>query len=331
MATIIDIAKACGVSTATVSYALNGKGNISEEKRAQIRETAREMNYVPSQAARNLQKGKSDVVCVIIPDITSFFNNQVFGFIEQKLRAHHLQVIVACSRGKEDLETEIFERTFSQKPLGIIWFPKEATERTFERIDAMLETYQIPTLAVYKKMGNTKRLKYLEWDIQDGIKKVTEYLLEKGLSDIFYFGSKDCDHYSTLKYRGYEQAFLQRGLPVPDFVCYMEQTYLSAQTFTKAFIKSGRKLPQAIVAVNDITGYGIVSALEEHGVKVPQQVSVVGIDGVRFYYTKHKMTTVTPDLRILAEKCVDIIHAFGKYPKEIYRIQNQIEKGTTSL
>ncbi len=332
MVTIIDIAKECGVSVATVSYALNGKGHISNEMRLRIQEVAQKMNYVPSQAARNLQKGKSNVVSVIIPDITTFFNNQVFEFLEKKVNEYNLQVIVGCSLDKETLENELFEKMVSQMPLGIIWFPStQTTEHTFECIDKILQSNKIPALAVYKKIADTQYLKYVEWDIQNAVRQITGYLLDAGLKNTLFFGPKECGGYLTFKHKGYRQAFKERNMQAPALLCDMEQTYSDAKQYTLSFLEKNKKLPQAIVAVNDIAAYGIVSALEERGVCVPQQISVVGIDGIRFDYANHKMTTITPDLQLLADKCVDIIYRFDKYPQKVYGCQNHIIKGTTSI
>ena len=331
MVTIIDIANRCGVSTATVSYALNGKGNISDEMRSLIQKTASDMGYIPNQAARNLQNGKSNLIGVIIPNLTVFFNNQVFSYIEKELAKRGLSVMVGCLSGKTTA-IELFERIVAQKPLGIICFPSgDWTEETLLAMDKIVAGNSISTVVTLRQ-GQAKHLKFLDWDIATGVEKITESLLEKGIQDTFFFGNSISreERYIRVKYEGYLRAYEKRGLSAPDFLCDMGETYEEAYQYTLSYIENGNRLPRAIVAVNDIAGYGIVSALEEKGVKVPQQVCVVGVDGIRFDYAKYKLTTVTPDLKVLAKKCVDMICRFEEYENGIYTLENQIVEGSTS-
>ena len=331
MATIIDIARECGVSPATVSYALNNKGHVSEEMRAQIREVAKKLNYVPSQAARNLQKGRSNVVALIIPELTSFFNNQVFSHLEQEIRARDLQVIVGFSSNKTTTETALFLRMVAQAPLGILWFPSvEATEQTVQEVDAIVSNHRIPTVAVYKKTVETRYLKYLEWDIRDAARQITGMLLDAGDRDVRFFGPRNGGVYLKEKQEGYRAAFEERSRAVPELICDMEEHYCAAKEYMTDYLKAEKPLPQAIVAVNDIAGYGILRALEERGVSVPKEVRVVGIDGIRFDYADARLTTVSPGLQLLATRCVEILCRFEKESKMQYSCENRIWKGTTS-
>ena len=331
MVTIIDIAKRCGVSTATVSYALNGKGNISDEMRSLIQQTASDMGYIPNQAARNLQKGKSNLIGVIIPNLTVFFSNQVFSYIEKELAKRGLSVMVGCLSGKTTA-LELFEKIVAQKPLGIICFSSgDWTEETLLAMDKIVAGNSISTVVTLCQ-GQARHLKFLDWDIATGVEKITEYLFNKGIEDVFFFGnsiSKE-EPYTRVKYEGYLRAYEKRGLSAPDFLCDMGDTYEEAYQYTLSYIENKNRLPRAIVAANDIAGYGLVSALKEKGVKVPQQVCLVGVDGIRFDYAKYKLTTVTPDLKVLAKKCVDMICRFDEYENGIYTLENQIVEGSTS-
>ncbi len=331
MVKIQDLAKSCGVSTATVSYALNGKGNISEETRKRIRRKAEECGYVPSQAARSLKQGKSNVIGIVIPEVTSFFNNQIFNYMEKKISSKKISSMVGCSFQKAISEMDLIEKMISQAPMGIIWFPtNQANTKTFRRVQRMAQTYDVPIVVVYPS-SPVNGLKYLCWDVAEGIEMITGYLLDQGKKNVLFFGNPSDGLYSSLKYRGYIQAFEKRNLVPPECDYVMGQTYGDAQQYAAGFLDSGNPLPEGIVAVNDIAGYGILNALEARGIDVPRQLSVVGIDGIRFAYSNHQITTVTPNLQRLAEACVDMILRFDHLTETTYSFENIIVKGTTSI
>lgn len=330
MVKIQDLAKICGVSTATVSYALNGKGNVSEETRQKVRQKAEELGYVPSQAARSLKQGKSNVIGIIIPEITSFFNNQIFNYLEKKISSKHLSPMVGCSFQKVLSELDLIEKMIAQSPMGIIWFPtNQATEKTFRRVERMATANDIPVVVIYPKTP-VSGLKYLSWNVSEGMEIVTGYLLDQGKRRVLFFGNPSDGLYASLKYEGYLRAFEKRNLTPPEFTCNMGQTYGDAQQYTTQFLEAKNPLPDGIVAVNDIAGYGILNALESWGIKVPEYVSVVGIDGVRFAYSNHQITTATPNLQRLAETCVNMISHFDQLTESVYFCENIIIKGTTS-
>ena len=284
-ATISDVARAAGVSTATVSRVLN---QVDYPVRASLQERvvkiAEELQYRPNPFSRMLKGGVSKEIGVIVPSITNPFYAQLVSAVEKECIERGYIPIICSSYNASQLQTRHIEMLREKHVAGILVSSLSAGEV----VEKQLAGSGIRTVLFDQSFaGDT--VDSVTFDFYKGGYLATEFLIQNGHKDIV-FASAPLDRRSRkLVYEGYKQALREKNLRFnAKRVLFStgnaentggEYDYQSGKELGKMLMESAY-LPDAVLAINDMMAIGIINTLAANDVQVPHDVSVIGFDNI---------------------------------------------------
>lgn len=293
MTSIHDVARATGVSTATVSRALRGLPNVSPETREAVRRAARELGYVPSSSAAGLASGRHHAVAVIVPVIDRWFYALVVEGAEELLRSRGYDLFLISLSGRFRDRTQAFSMALLRKradgviALGIDFSKEERRE---------LRTSSTPAAVVG---GPVRGVLNVGVDEAKAAALAVGHLLDLGHERIAHLGG--LDDYNVhpsvglLRRAGWEDALLARNIqPRPDWFASGSFTLPDSRRAALDLLARPHDRPTAIFAGSDEMAFGVLLAAQELGIRVPEDLSVVGIDD-HDYAESFGLTTVRQD------------------------------------
>lgn len=275
-ATIKDVAALAGVSAATVSRALDDHPEISHETKARVRAACAELGYVPNAAARGLTGQATHTIGLVVPDISNPYFSAMATAIEQTAAASGYRVFLSNSLRKPEQELRAIENFMARQVDGILISP--ISPQTQARHRDILGS----TPCVYLGVNHGEDCSYVMADNEAGAYQAARYLLRLGHRDILFLGGRPTSRTRELRVQGFRRALAEAGLegrepPAPPDVTLLRQwSYEAASELLKG------PLPDAIFAFSDITALKIMEAAEERGVRIPEDVSLVGYDNIAF-------------------------------------------------
>lgn len=304
MSTITDVARAAGVSVATVSRALRGLDRVSPQTRAKVERVATELNFVASPTATSLVSGRTRVVAVVAPFLTRWFFATLVSAIDRTLRDQDHHVLLF------DLEDDSFDRRrhLTQSMLwkrvdGVITLnlPVDATEL------ALLDRLGLPVVAIGSPVPGRP---LVQIDDRRAVRMATEHLIDIGHSCIAYIGAVPASaaHVQTPRARleSYLETMATHGLSTrSDWTVASDWTADAAAADIVPLLSSPDR-PTGIVAASDEIAIGVIQAARRLGLAVPQDLSVVGIDD----YTLSEvmdLTTVRQDVTLLGRTAARLL------------------------
>ncbi|MFB5675831.1 LacI family DNA-binding transcriptional regulator [Paenibacillus terreus] len=268
--TIEDVAKQAGVGIATVSRALNNSGGISAKTKARILQVVEEMGFVPNTSAQSLKIRQTRQIALAVPDIRNAIIPDIAWSVEQAAKQHGYRVVQINTLGNARLELEVLREVKKMHVDGLVLFPL-AYPKTLE---SMINQCGIPVSVINygKRLSPDLKADVVGLARQEG-KLVMEHLQQIGRTRIAYAGAPK-DKIEE-RYLAYEQSLRQ----VDASLVYFGEDF-SFETGRQAadYFYSLKNMPDAIYAVNDMVAIGIVNRFKELGVRVPEDVAVVGID-----------------------------------------------------
>lgn len=299
--TIKDVAKAAGVSYSTVSRALSGSPEISEDTRARILQICKEMNYTANTVARAMVMKSTKLLGLILTDVNNPFMSELSYHIDRQSRARGYNIILCNSNRDMEQERELFELMLGRQVDGVILLP--SGPESYESLCPYLS--RIPTVFVGENLREAPE-SYVSVDNFHGARLGVEYLYELGHRDILYFGRRRGSTTHQLRAEGYAAACADLGL-TPQYC---------NNTFSSTTIKYGYQLARqlfaqqrrftAIFAATDTNALGILQAAEENGIRIPRDVSLLGFDNIRDSgLPRIDLTTVEQPKKMLASVAVD--------------------------
>lgn len=298
---IKDIAKASGVSIATVSRVINNTAKVNDETRMRVEEAIKNANYRPNSLARELQQRKTNTIGVIlsVAQLSDFAVSDALNAIADVLNSNGYNMMIVNSRFHPDEEIEFFH-TFQEKRVdGILYFASTFTENHHR----VLENYPIPIVIIgqeYTKLN----IPCAVFDDYNAAKKATEYLISKGHSRIGYIGCPMYDYATGVeRKRGFEVAMTTNGLTIDEKMQALGNFSLeSGYKSMKMIHESNDELPTAVFAATDYMAMGAMHYLKENNIKVPEQVSVIGFDDVSVSeYYNPALTTIRTDKKAIGQ------------------------------
>ncbi|HEY5589042.1 MAG TPA: LacI family DNA-binding transcriptional regulator [Candidatus Paceibacterota bacterium] len=290
---IKDVAKEAGVSIATVSNALNNSRYVKEETKKRIDEIAKRLNYTPNVIARGLKTKSTNTVAIIVPDIANQFFAQVIRGAEEVAKLRKYNVLLICTYYdvlEEKTSAETLKKQFID---GVIFisgensfdYIKELNDDNFPVViaDRELEDMKIPSVLV---------------DNFHAMKKVVNYLYDLGHRKIGYISYRYNNQTTVRKrFEGYCDGLKENKLDYdPNIVVISETLRLNelegSREVVRKILKS-KSIPSVIMTASDLIAVGVIKALTELKVNIPEGMSVVGYDNILMsQYTSPLLTTV---------------------------------------
>ena len=291
-----DIADRLGVSIVTVSNALKGKKGVSDEMREKIARTAQEMGY--QSTAREKKPVRSYIIGVAVAEkyvkeFPSFYMDIYQRIAGEAVKKGHLTVLEVVTPEKEKLE-QPFEPFLEKKTAGLILIG----ELRREYIEAIRRNYDIPVVCVDYDIYED--LDYIVTDGFGGMERMTELLLEEGYRDLMFAGTPTATKNITDRYLGYCKALEKAGITDAQEHVLPDRNFQNGDY--RIDIELPEKLPEAFVCNCDKTAGILIEKLLKRGVRVPEDVSVVGFDDYKAQLADGlKLTTYENDERAIAQ------------------------------
>lgn len=271
--TIKDIAFALGISPSTVSRALNGHPDISEDTRKSVKELAKKMNYHVNQMASGLRTKKSFSIGVVVPKIASHFFSSAISGIQDVAVANDYQVLICQTNESTTLERKYISSLLSAKVDGLLISLAKGS-KGIEHIKAIIDS-NLP-LVLFDRTSDTFDVQKIEAEDFQGAYRAVSHLIEMGSRKIVHLAGPDNLTASFNRMRGYKEALKDHQIPVD------EKFIIPCDFDPKTAGKAIRELMDqyvdidGIFAVNDELGVEALLTLKELNFKVPEEVAVIG-------------------------------------------------------
>nr|WP_325195805.1 LacI family DNA-binding transcriptional regulator [uncultured Oscillibacter sp.] len=300
--TLKDVAKAAGVSYATVSRALSGSPQIGSDTRERIIKLCDEMGYTTNYVARSMVMKKTDLIGLVVPSIDNQFMSELAYYAEMSARSHGYNIMLCNSGPDLKQEKTVVKLLLGRQVDGILIVPQ--SPKTYENIRAY--TDQVPTVFLSENLRDQPQ-SYVAADNSRGTYIGTKYLYELGHRDILYFGRR---HSTThqLRAEGYMKACQELGL---------KQRFFNSE-FSHSSINNGYQLAKdlfskpidysAIFASTDSNAIGIMKAADELHIDIPGRLSLIGFDNITATgLPRLELTTIEQPKRDMAVQAVDML------------------------
>jgi LacI family transcriptional regulator len=302
MATMNDVARAAGVSVATVSHVVNSTRFVSPERVERVHAAMRELDYTPDATARSLRVGRTHTLGLVIPDNSNPFFAELARSIEEAGFDAGYTTIVGNSVERPDRERQYVSTMLSKRVDGLIIAPAGAEERALSRL---LRKAGIPIVVVDRTLPVADVVVY---DNVDGSRQAAEHLLELGHKRIASITGPPDLAPSTERLEGFVRALADAGVEVhDDAVVAGDFHFAGGREATAELVQRGRSFT-ALFAANDLMAAGAIRELTARGMSVPGDVSVVGFDDAPLAeMTTPALTTVRQPLHQMGQTAVSLL------------------------
>ena len=293
---IEDVAKRAGVSIATVSLALNGSEKVNANTRDRIESIAREMHYQPNPAAKRLAMRKSRQIGLVVPDIENIYYATLAQHTLNELLASDYALTISTSMNSRRMERRIIADMIGNQVEGLLIAPVEKPNDSVEYLEN-LRRAGIPYVFVTASYPNLKH-PCVMCDLYGGMKQLLEALYARGYSRMAMLSGAEKAHCFELRDSAFFDFNCERGLGTGSIYHLDGIRYDDAHDFA---LTMNIDDVNAVVCVNDMMALGVVNALMERGVRVPEDVAVAGYDDSVFSRVSPiSITTVRQDVRRMA-------------------------------
>ena len=283
--TIQDVAKTAGVSVSTVSRVLNGKVDVSSETQARVRSVIDDLGYTTNLAARSMRSFKKNLVGLIMPDIAYPFAIEVMRGVNRAIAESEFDLLVYTTgdvrksgrASHEQKYVSLLNNSITDGTIIVAPVTGEfSTDAPIVSIDPLMSNPNYPSVHATNYQGATDAM---------------NYLIGLGHTRIGFISGRAELESSTRRLKGYRDALEQASLPIE------EDLIASGDYTTETGVNCARELlslddpPTAIFASNDQTAMGVYQVTQEMGLRIPQDLSVIGFDNIM--ESKYlKLTTV---------------------------------------
>ena len=332
MATLHDIAQAAGVNIATVSRAINGNKGVSEQLRRKIIALAREMNYISNRREIEYSFKSIKTIGLVCPELKSEYYADVVDAVQERVKENGYTTLLAVSNFQVQDEREMVS-VFGFKGVDGIMLVTNSPAKSLEWIGEFHIRSNIPVVLIHHGDAPPIEIDMLCIDNAAGIELALGHLFSLGHSDILYMG----ENLTIAREEAYVRVMYER-LPhtAPRIIRVGTRFEEAGYEAASRLLQSGDKLPTAIFAAYDRVAIGAIRALQEAGISVPEDISIIGIDNIQITpYLYRKLTTVSSpvnELGAIASKILfDKIDSPGRVVQRVQIIPKLYVRETTAM
>jgi LacI family transcriptional regulator len=327
--TIYDVARLAGVSTATVSRALNGTGQVAAPKRLAIDAAVEQLGYRPNTIARSLVTRSTQSIALLLPDITNpFYAELVSGVHDHTLERNYTMLL--CTTDFDPEQEDRYLRLLHAKHVdgalvdGLVLPP--------ERIAAFVED-GFPIVCLDRDV-DSRAVPLVQVDNRLGARMATEHLLSLGHRRIAHIAGAPA-RISEERLLGYQAALVDAGVEVDSSLVAMGAFTEAGGYEAMRALMTTTPRPTAVFAANDLSAIGAMSAVAAAGGRLPADMSIVGFDDVRLSrYMSPPLTTIRQPAGAIARHATDLLLGMigGRRPRKLHHpfAPELIVRGTTT-
>lgn len=326
--TIKDIAAQAGVSVSTVSRVINGNYPVRKEVRERVEAVMQACDYHPNAVARSLRINKTNLVALVVADLSNHFFMDIAKGLEMEISRHGYHLVIASSDGDVNKERELIE-TLSDRRIDALVIA--SVDSHGEKIQKCLRQ-GIPVVLVDRNIAEVNANKIL-WNDFDSSYQLTKYLIDHGHEDIVIINVTLTNPNGSYRLKGYKQAMSDAGLK-------WNEDYISPSNFNEeqAYrfvmkVMSQEKRPTAVYCANNIMLEGTLRALRDLGLKVYEDVSVVAFGNlVCNKYITPQITSAEQDSLAMGQQAGEVLTKLlsgsSTYSVQIVLNSRVVERGS---
>ena len=312
-ATRADVAKLAGVSTATVSYVLNKSKKISPETTERVMDAVRALNYTPDMIARSMAVKKSMQLAIFLENISNPLYGDIVRGFESSANLKGYSVIVCTSAQRHQ---EYIGQAISRRLDGILMLmmPFRYDDDALDKLTD--HGIRVVTSGFFNV--DLKKCSSIENDYITAMRELMQHLYERGHRDIAFITGLSRDFEFDHRVSGYLKMVEELGLPCGDDLLIdgrppYDTTMQAGYDLTQRILKTGKRFT-ALICVNDLTAFGAYTALQEHGLRIPEDVAVAGFDDILFSkFCNPPLTTMSINKFEFGKKAFELLHSSIKH------------------
>ncbi len=303
-ATLKDVAKLAGVSTKTVSNVINGYAYLRPETRAKVEDAIGQLHYRPNVTARNLRRGTSSLIALALPEIRNPYFSELAQHVVEEAQRHTLTVLIDCTEGVAEREQLVADGFHERIIDGLILLPQ-----TLRVEDLRRSADDVPLVLLGERFAN--HADCIAIDSRAAARAATGHLISLGRRRIGVIGgaSPTGNTIQRLRMAGYREELESAGLEADPRLHAVPAEYTMAEgaLAMQRLLEHGAG-PDAVFCHNDLLALGAIRTLRTRGLRVPQDVAVIGVDDIEAgRYASPTLSTISPDKSYIARTAVRML------------------------
>jgi LacI family repressor for deo operon, udp, cdd, tsx, nupC, and nupG len=302
--TLRDVAALAGVSPRTVSNVVNGYAPVTEQTAAKVQRALDELGYRPNVLARNLARGRSGQLAVVVPYLDTPYFAELLQSVIPNARARGYNVLIDQTDGDPVQERELIER--GSRPFlfdGIILSPLGLSQADLAQRDRSLP------LVILGERVSDGSFDHVGIDDVTASREATQHLINLGRQRVAAIGDQpyETGEAAQLRTLGFRQAHERAGRAVDESLIIRTPRFNRADgAAAMAHLLDGPEPPDAVFCYSDLVALGAIHTLAIRGLRVPEDVAIVGYDDIEEgRYSNPTLTTISPDKATIASTAVD--------------------------
>ncbi len=326
MVRLKDIAQLTGVSVMTVSKALRDEPDVSAATKAKIKKLAHDMGYVPDSSAQGLRTKTTKLFGLVIPTTTNPIYARMVYAIEERAFELGYDVLIAHTLNKPEREDVVLRRLLSRRVDGLFITPVyryEAEARIYQEIF----NRKVPTVLLGSPAPFCKNFLAIETEELVASYNATKHLIGLGHKKIAYLTGPPAAPWAHERFEGYRRALREANLQPDDKLVFQAGSTIEDGTKAALQMLNESAHPTAIMAVSDMVAIGCAETLLQQGIKIPEDISIVGFGNVlAAEYFRVPLTTVRQPKHRLGTAAVEIMMKLIRGEKfELKRLPAELE------
>lgn len=281
--TIYDVAKRAGVGIGTVSRAINNSPNINPATRERIKNIAKELEYKPHSLAQSLARNKSFTIAAVVPFFTNYFFIELFKNIQQSLTEFKYDLILYNVDRLYQWEHTLDRVLSDRRADGVLIVSIGVNDVYADKFIAS----KIPVVLVDNL---SSRIDSIAIANRVAALEATQHLIKLGHSKVGMINGHLSSFPALLRMQGYKQALLENELTFDDDIMIICDAKVGEHGFNEAagykgmlrMLELGKDMPTAIFVASDVQALGVMRAAKEKGIRIPQDLSIIGFDDIEF-------------------------------------------------
>ncbi|GAA3194068.1 LacI family DNA-binding transcriptional regulator [Actinocorallia longicatena] len=306
-ATLKDVAALAGVSVKTVSNVVNGYGFVKPENRRRVEEALATTGYRPHLGARNLRRGRTGFIALVLPELSIPYFGELAALVITAAQRRGWNVLIEQTQGTRDRERSALTAMGPHMIDGAILSPQALATEDFAAFHR-----EVPLVMVGEHAVDVP-IDHVAIDNVLAARTAVGHLAGIGRRRIAAIGQNPHRGTASLRLEGYRDALTEAGLPLlDDLVVTAMEYHRHDGAEAMRHLLARQEPPDAVFCFNDLLAIGAMRAAVEHGLRIPEDLAVVGFDNTEeSAYSIPSLTTIAPDKSAIAEAAVDLISRRG--------------------
>lgn len=303
MANIQQVAQKAGVSVATVSRVLNNVSAVSPKTRLKVEDAIKELKYEPSMLGRNLRNSESRLLLVLIPSISNPFYTEIIKGIENIAITHDYNILLCETDSNPQRENIYFNMVKNKLADGIISMDPTVNR---QKLKELAENHSIILCSEYEEGGI---IPYVTIDNELAAYQAIKHLIKIGNQKIALINADEKFLYTRQRRRGYERALKEFKIPIrTEWIYNTEKLDFESGVHAMRMLLQLKERPTAVFAVSDTLAIGALKEINVSGLKVPDDIAVVGFDKISFSnMTNPTLTTIAQPMNKMGSTAANML------------------------